>query len=451
MPSPFHRSLRRTLGIVATFLLLAHPAWAEAPLELGQAFTQALSSHPSLAYARFQADAARAHVGVARMPLVPTASLDVSHTQTTANFIPRPGFLPGKNAFVLHNSPDIAPFWLAAATGRWNAYDFGRTQAAVDAASRGVDAAEADVLAARSDLWLAVATAYLQALAAEAALRSLVEAEAQTQRYVQLARVKVEAQVRPKLDLLKAESDEAQRHVDVLRGEEAVRSARVALGIAIGNRHTPMGPLQAPTLDVGTLEDADLEGDPRLDTLVEQALRVRPDYLALDVRIAQAEADLRALEKAANPTLYLQASTQAGGTELSNLGWNYSVQGGVNVPLSALWTQTPQVNEARGHLRALMAQRDVVRLGLRSELDQARTLLQQARKRMPAVVALLKFTEEARTHAESRYAAGVATLIELSDADAALVQARIQKVQAEVDVAVASARLLRSLGRLPGR
>lgn len=441
---------RRLAALFTAALLVPAVVHAEAPLDLDQAFAQALAGHPSLAAARAQADAARAHVGVARMPSVPTASLDVSHTQTTANFVPRPGFLPGKTAVSVHNSPELAPFWQASAVGRWNAYDFGRTQAAVDAANRGVDAADADVQAARSDLWLAVATAFLQTLAAEAAVQSLKEAEAQTRRYVELAKVKVDAQVRPKLDLLKAESDEAQRQVDVLRGEEAVRSARVALGIAIGNRRTPVGRLQPPALDVASL-DADLEGDERLDALVDQALRVRPDYVALDVRIAQAEADLRAQEKAANPTLYLQASTQAGGTELTNLGWNYSVQGGVNVPFSALWTQTPQLNETRGRLRAFVAQRDVVRLGLRSELDQARTSLQQARKRMPAVVALLKFTEEARAHAESRYAAGVATLIELSDAQAALVQARIQKVQAEVDVAVASARLLRSLGRLPGR
>lgn len=436
--------------LIGAILCVAPPALADAPLTLDEAFAQSMASHPALTAARASLEAARQRVGVAGVPRLPTASLDVSHSQSSANFIARPGFLPSST---LKTTPDnsLEPFafWQGLATARWNAYDFGRTGAAVHAAEQGQAAADADVRATRSALWLQVATAFLQAIATESALASLQEAEAQAKRYVDLARIKVDAQVRPKLDLLKAQSDLAQRHVDVLRAEQDVRSARVSLGTAIGNRRTPTGPLRPPTLDVGTLPEADLQGDDTLEQLVTVATAVRPDFKAQELRIAQAVADLQVQERAANPTLYLSTTATVGGTDLDKLGWNYALTGGVNVPFSALWTQNPQLAESRARLHAMQAQLAVALLGLRGDIDQARTALLQARKRTPAVQALLSFSEAARVHAESRYAAGVASLIELTDADVALTQARIQVLQADVDIAIATARLLQSLGRLP--
>lgn len=425
---------------------------ANAPLTLDDAFAAAVAHHPALAAAQANVDAAEAHVGVARLPRIPTAGLELGHTQTTANFAPRPGMFPASasaaaGASTTSFSPEPYPYWQASLTGRWNAWDFGRTSAAIESAENAEVAAKADLVSARLQLWQSVATAFLHVQAAEAQVLALDESERQVERYRDVTKAKVDAQIRPMLDLAKAESDLAAAKVATMRARDAVASARVALASAMGDKHTiaqELAPI--PVLAAG-VTDTDLAGDDGLERLTDSARRGRPELASLQARRAQAEAQLASDQKAAMPTLYVAGQVTAAGIQLQNLGVNVGATLGLSVPLSALWTVTPALAESRARLRGLSAQEEVLVLGVRTQLDQARTALTQARKRLPALATLVAFAETARKHAEARYNAGASTLTELSDAQTALSLARVQAIQAGLEVALAQAALVVALGR----
>jgi outer membrane protein TolC len=435
-------------GLFCLSGLLATQAQA---LTLEQALERAMAQHPQLQAVQAQVAAARARVDVAGAPLLPTASLDVSHSEQTANFAPRPGFIPrnlNTSGSSSSQSAEIFPFWQATAQSRWTVTDFGRTKAQVRSTDRAADAAEADVVAARNQLALAVATSYLQVLAAEQVVAQLRDARDLAQLRRDAAQRKVEASVRPQLDLHKAQADVAEAEVAVLRGEESVRSARVALGVAMGDR-TGGGPedaLQWPTMP------ASAAGGPAATTetaaMVDAAAARRPEFAALQARIAAVQADVSAQERAHRPSLYVGAQASLAGIEVSGLAWNVALTGGVNLPFTPLWTQAPLLAATRAQIRALQAQRDLQLLAVRSDIEQARLALAQAQKRLPAVAVLVDYADKAKTAATQRYQAGVASAIEVSNAESQWNQAKLQQTQAQVEVLLAQARLAFAQGLL---
>lgn len=436
------------LGLVST--AFASPAMA---LTLEEALTRAERQHPQLQAARAQVQLAEARAEVARQPLLPTATLDVSHTQQTANFVPRPGFVPRTiNVSALGQSAEPFPFWQATAQGRWTAWDFGRTDAQVLVQTRTAAAATSDVETLRQALRLQVATAFLQALAAEQVVAQADDARRLAKARRDVAQRKVEASVRPLLDVQKADADLAAAEVAVLRAEEALRSCRVALAAAMGNgagladddtlRWPEAAAAAGAALERSVAETADR------DRAVRDAAARRPEFAALQARISALQADLAAQDRAIRPTLYVSAQTSLAGTEMAGLVWNAGVTGGVNWGLTPLWTQSAQMQASRAQIRALQAQRDQQLLLLQTDVEQARLALAQAHKRLPAVEALLKWAAEAKSSASKRYEAGLATALEVSDAESQWNQARLQKTDAEVAVLVARARLAFALGLL---
>ncbi len=420
-------------------------------LTLKQAYDIAVSHNPSMAVARAGVDSAKERVGVAQVPYLPSATVEASHSESTSNYAPRAGALPSSSGLSTAKSAssfDLSPYWSASANTRWTAWDFGRTGASVDLARRSLDVARADLDSTRNQLWLQVAVTYLQALTADAVLASLGESERQAERNRDSAKARVEAQIRPKLDLLKAESDLAAAQVATLRAEEASRSARVALAVAMGQDRLPAGPLQVPTFPSAQLESPELGSTAWLDESVKRSAQTRPEWAALEARVAAVQTELEALDKAILPSLYVSAQASVAGIEVDALAWNYGMTGGVSLPLSTLWTRSSSMGEARARLAGVLAQRDSLLLVLRGDIDTTRTALLQARKRTKAVESSLEFSAAARDHAAGRYAAGAASLFELADAETALTQARIQKDQHTLDLSVAEARLLFALGQI---
>lgn len=431
-------------------LAAVEPSAAAVGWDLPRAWAEVQRRHPQLRAAAADVDAAHARIAQARSAQLPTLALDASHAQTTANFAPRPGAVPRSfNATASQWSGEPFAFWQATLGSRWNAIDFGRTAAVAAAASHGEAGAAATARNIRRQLWLQLALAYVQVQAAEAALDAARQSRDQARQRRELVKLRVDAQVRPQLDLLRADSDLAAAEVTVLRGEDQVRVLRQVLGTTLGEPLAVQGPLAAAELG-----DAELAPDPTGDAAqlarwCDQALHQRDDLMALDARILATRASLDATAKAARPALFLSAQLSAAGIEVSNLVVNAQVAGGVSWPVSGLWLQDAQAAELRANLQSLLAQREAMVLAVRDDVALQVAALSQVRRRQPAIQSLLRYTTEAHEHAKARYAAGVAALFEVVDAEAALTQARLQHVQAQLDEATALGRWRAVMGRIP--
>ncbi len=82
------------------------------------------------------------------------------------------------------------------------------------------------------------------------------------------------------------------------------------------------------------------------------------------------------------------------------------------------------------------------------ELNQAYADIEGATARIAVMESLLKKASESLELAQGRYAAGVGTYIEITDAQVASVNAETDHVQALYDYQLAAARLFKAMGRV---
>ncbi len=456
-PLRFQRicATRLHIGFTAGALALlasAAPAQAQAdgPWSPAKAWSEAQRLSPQLRAADATADAAKARIDIARIPQIPTAAIEATHSESTANFVARPGSVP-KSFSSTGSTFSLEPFgfWHAGASSRWTFADFGRTSASVNAADHAAQAAGADARSIRRQVWLQVMSAYQLVLTAEAGVVTAKETRDQSAQRRELAKSRVEARVRPPLDLARAESDLASAEVAVLRGEEQVRAARIALAVAIGLTQAVAGPLAPLSLPDAELTDERLQSAEALDKWTDSAAAERPEIVGLAQRHQAALAELAVVQKTANPSLYLGASATLAGTQLAAMAFNLGLTAGVTWPISGMWLASPQIAEVRARIRALDGQEQSLRLSVRGELDAARTAVAQARKRRPALATLQQFANQAYEQAKVRYTAGASTMTEVIDAASAVSQARLQLLQADLDEALGVARWWAAMGRLP--
>ena len=105
---------------------------------------------------------------------------------------------------------------------------------------------------------------------------------------------------------------------------------------------------------------------------------------------------------------------------------------------------TAQVGEAKADLENLRATEDATRQNVTLEVQQALLNLRQATESIGVADKGLQLARENVSLAEGRYAAGVGTIIELTDAQASLATAEASRVQALVGYRTALAALERS-------
>ncbi|MBI5608441.1 MAG: TolC family protein [Deltaproteobacteria bacterium] len=417
---------------------------AELPASLDQAWQRALRGHPSLQAALGRLDSARAQIGSARNAWLPTASIDANHSQTLAAQAAAPAAVSsGKSS----DSFSFTPAFQVSGSARWVAYDFGKTAASVEAAEKSAAAVERDVAAVRAQLWQGVASTWLAVLGADAALEVVRAGRDQLARSRDAIAQQVALRAKPDIDRLKVQADLAAAEGDVLRAEEVARAQRQVLAVAMGERRLPAGTLVEPAFDLGDAATVTLDDDAAIDGLLGQAVERRPEFAALRERVAALQAQLLAVQRTTRPSLYVSGIAQGSGTSASDLQTHVAGTVGVSLPLSALWTSSPQVLDTKGQIAAQIANRDNQVLALRGQLVTALSAWLQAKKRFPVAQLQVEFAQAARDAARQRYQVGSGLWLEVADAETAVVRAQLAAVQARLDQKSAEAQLLVLLGR----
>ncbi|HEX2568754.1 MAG TPA: TolC family protein [Polyangia bacterium] len=408
-------------------------------LTLADAVSTAESNQPALQQVRAQTEAAQARADQARAPLLPQLTGNAFYQRTTANFIFRPGFAGNPS----QGSPtfDTFNYFSFNLTLSQYIWDFGQTTGRWRVAQANAAAQESSAQATGLSVVLNVRTMYFAARAQKSLVQVAHETLANQERHLQQISSFVRVGTRPEIDLVQARTDRANAEVSVINAENAYESAKAALNQAMG--------VAGPTdYDVEDATIAPVEGeDQPTDTLVEEAVRARPDLAGLE---QQLEAQRRAVTAAKGgywPAFNFATSFNAGSTRIEDLRWNWSAQVNLSWQLfNGLLTRS-QIRETQANQRVVEAQKSTQLLAVRVEIEQARLAVRAARAALGAAEEALTNASERLRLAEGRYQTGVGNAIELGDAQVALTNARAQKIQAEYNLATARARLLTSLGR----
>lgn len=426
---------------------------------LREAISYARIHQPSLAAARARVAVARGQAELpraARMPRVTAgAELLVGTTNnTTASYggplgfdVPRIGGTPANASASL--SPE--PSTLAGIGVRQEVYDFGRLSAQSEALDLFARAAEEDAQSADLDLVLFVEESFYAVQGARAVHQAADSAVKRAQEHRDFANANVTAQLRPPIELTRADADLARRQAELVRAEGAVRAAQQVLAAAIG---APDAALDAGADDVAYA--APVAMGAALGDLDRREPTLRS---ALDAWRGQ-HALTRAIEAELHPDLSLSAGVtgRAGGSPVaanptpSGGGWLPDVPNwDAMVVLS--WPLFDRTIDARANVSQRLedvraAEVDAQRERLRAATAQAYEELDVSSKALPALQRAVDAATANQAQADARFSKGLATAVELADAEALLTDAQIDLAVGQFQRARARARLARVIAEV---
>jgi outer membrane protein TolC len=417
------------------------PASPPVSLTLEQALQYAIDHYPTVRAALEQVNASSAGVSVARSAYWPRLDSLWQSNRGTANNIfgqvlPQ-SVIPAMSGPVL-TSASSGSVW-GSATGAlfsWEPFDFGLRQATVVSAEAAVTRARAAEALTRLDVQTAVGAAFLNLVGAQRAVAAL---QADLDRRDLLSRAVhtlVDNQLRPGAEASRSDAERAAAQTRLIQSQQAVALAQITLARVLGVT-TGSVAIDAPTL---------LD---RLPTDVPTALTTTHPLTQLRqaaVDVAQAQEHI--LSRTDLPHVYFQSSVFARG---SGANANGQLDGGFSgLGLDrANWAAGVQVvfpnafdftslrarkAAAAASARAESALYDEALLTVTSQQQEAAAMAQAARAVAANTPVQLAAARQSEAQATARYQAGLASIVEVADAQSLLAQAEVQDQLARIDV-----------------
>ncbi|HEX2080613.1 MAG TPA: TolC family protein [Longimicrobium sp.] len=303
--------------------------------------------------------------------------------------------------------------------------------------------------------------AYWGYVAAYRRLEVLRRTEERATRLVEQTRTLVEADERPRVDLLPLEANLASRRASRISGERTLITARQQLGRAMGIAPEAVRALPPPStaFPAGPAEGAALPGE---GALVEAALRARPDLQSARQQLVAARDLLAGYRGETRPRLDLSFTLGYQGLEAGDelgrlVSPFYSDLGGMHTRLEVTYG-FPLRNRLAGGLAQQSAAQErqaalaYAELRRRVQLDAAAALetLQRSAEELDLFGEAARLHELALDSEIRRYQLGTSTIFDIIDAEDGLTSATLAEIEARSRYATALARLRYETGTLAG-
>lgn len=422
--------MTRTLAI-GLLLLLTSSAWADAPrLTLPEAIRTALQRHPSLvrrAEDRAAAVAREQRAASEERPHFGIEALGKDGPAGAPNFS-----FPGlANAGITrHVGADVVLS---------QQFDFGRTLHRTRARHAAAEASRADERTQAAQVVLGVYRAFDDALLAGALARVARKNEETRGTTMRQAEARNRAGLTSRVDVGLARAAEAEARAARIRAESARWSAMAALNAAMGID----GP---PDYD---LVEADPAGGaiPTLAEAVARGLRDRPETDRQRAQIRAAEEALRAASAGSAPVVRLLLSGGWLNVAPRNTDPNtYAVGIGMTVPLYTGGAVEADVGESRHQLGAVRAADAELAQEIRLQVTRAWWTLRALLDSQEAVAAEVREARDSEWLATLRYRHRLGSIVELQQAQLAVLGAEINEARLRFDIATARAALRYAMG-----
>lgn len=302
-----------------------------------------------------------------------------------------------------------------------------------------VAAARYSYKSARDLVVLVSANLYLQALAAAARADSArAQLETAQALYNQALDLKQGGLVAG-IDVIRAEvrlSTERQR-ATATQNEFAKTKLQLArvIGLPVGQEFSLSDDIPYAPVPEMSLEDA-----------LARAYRTRPDYQAALERVHAAEASHAAARSEMLPSLHLNADYGAIGLTVGTALPTYSIAGALNIPLFQGGRAQGRLMETEAELRNRRAEAEDLRAEIYYDLRTAFLDLEATREELEVGTRARELANMQLTQARDRFAAGVASNIEVVQAQEAVTLASEQYIGALYSFNVSKAALARAIG-----
>jgi len=419
-----------SLGLSRTTLAQI-PATEKKTLTLEEAVDYALKNYPAVRVALERVAAAQAGVGLARTSYLPKADVVWQINRATDNnitglLLPQSVIAPISGPVPLSTSNQSAWGSAAGLLFSWEPLDFGYRGARVSAARTARDQAAAEASLTRLDVAVATVNAYLAVLAARRTMRA---AEADVQRretFDKAVRVLVDNQLRAGADGSRADAQLARARVNLARAQQQENISRAALANILGLSDT----------SVEVYEGSLLGPPPSNEPSQTASVTNHPSAEVEHARVEEAHAQVHILDRSYYPKFYLQSSVYGRGSGWDPAGKfeggtaglgpdrsNWAVGSTITFPVFDIFAiRSRKAIESANEL-AEAARYDQTLQDLTGQLRQAQASLEGARHVAENTPVELDAARATESQERSRYQAGLATLVDVADAQSLLVQA----------------------------
>lgn len=386
-------------------------------LTLDDAEKLALENHPKIASARFNAQAAGTAVKQINSALQPLLTGNL--TSVGAD----PGTTIAAGALQAQGLASRA----ASGIGFTQLItDFGRTSKLADSAKLRASAQDRHVSATRAQVLLQVEQAYYNALASDEVLK-VAQARLDMQR-VTLRQVKAlaESSLKSTLDVSFAEVAVSEAELALYQAENTTKANHALLSAAIGQEQDSQFEVADVPLPGRVSEDA--------ETLVQQALRDRPDLSMASLNRIAAERFVEAERKLRYPAISAVGAVGVIPIHQSNFASNYS-GAGLNVTIPFLNGGLFTARRQEAEFRALGAEKDAAALAVQiaASVRVAWIEADNAWRKIDVTARLVDQAATALRLAKARYEIGLSGILELTQAQLWLTSAQIASASAKYD------------------
>ena len=414
------------------------------PLTLNDAIQLALKNYPAIKESRARAQAAEEAIGVARTAYLPRLDMVWQENRATTNnvfglLLPQ-SVMPSMSGPVLGTRSLGESVWGSAAGVllSWDAVDFGQRKAGVDVARAQTSLAKNQTALTELDVAAAAADAFITVLAAEESVRATRANVDRLQVFGDIVRTLVQSQLRPGADQSRAEAELAVARNQLSQAVQIAEVARASLADAIGaaGASLELAPGSLSTVPQFTIESVDVKSHPA----------ARAGQAAVDVVRARE----RTLDRAYFPKITLQSAFAGRGTgaDVPGIGsfgngfWlqvpNWAVGASVSFPAFDFFAVNARKRVEVQNELAESAHYDRTIQALTTQEAKARALMKAATDIARNTPIERQAATAGESQARARYQNGLASVIEVAEAQRLL-------AQAEADDAVARLGVWRAL------
>jgi len=430
------------LGSISASAQASSPSGPPQTLTLGQAIQYAADHYPTIRAALEQVNASAAGVDVARSAYLPRLDSLWQSNRGTANnmfgqVLPQ-NVIPSLTGPVL-SFTSAASVWGSAAGAlfSWEPFDFGLRHAGVSSAEAALTQARANERLTRLDVQSAVANAFLAVAAAQ---RAVVAAQADVDRrdvLLQSVQVLVNNQLRPGADQSRIEAERAAAQTRLIQAQQSLAISQATLNRVLGS--TAAGIIVASDALTARVPAGDI---------TPTAAAMHPLAHVRQASVDQARAQEQLLARTDLPRVLVQSSIFARGSGANPNGIFEGGFDGLGLQ-RANWAAGVEIlfpnvfdfaalrarkAAAAATERATSALYDEALLTVTSQQQAAAAILQAARAIAANTPIQLAAAQQSERQARARYDAGLATIVEVADAQSLLAQSEVQDQLARVEV-----------------
>jgi outer membrane protein TolC len=429
------------MGLAMTVSLLTMPANGQTasppqpatngPLTLALVIQEADAKYPAIRAAQEQQEAARNAIGVAKTAYLPRADVLWQTNRATTNrpnvsLIPQPIVpvpAPPARPVTGHSDWNTATGVLLA----WQPFDFGVRHSQVGVARYGYEAAQHATDLSRLDVASAAAGAYLDVVAAQQMVAVQQANVNRMETFAKNVHVLVDNTLRPGVDASQADAQLAlaRTHFIQAQTEEQVRLEALA------------NFLQVPAQQLA-IDGKDVLSPPPTSPLSETSSGAHPQAQQLAALLNQQKEQIHLLNRSYVPSFNLYGSASGLGAGLSStsppvfeggtsglapnvLNWAVALQ--VTFPAFQIFTIREQKKQQQAQLLSTQAAYQQTLGDLSTQERQARDMLEGARRIAENTPVEVAAARDAERQQQARYKSGLATVVDVTAAEAALAQA----------------------------